>query len=140
LHFHASVFVEALPAIVAEAGAEVILFPAAPAAVAEFSRRHGKEKSVISFDDFHIADDEGVVEGQRAKSLEASCLRAAQIDANLRELHICSCSRWRLQGVSSSSPVHWSHEVKATVNQTVTAEMSSAAQRAPVRRFHSNPY
>jgi hypothetical protein len=67
LHLHAAVFVEALAAVVAEAGAEVIFLSASAAAIAQLATGHRQEKSVISFDDFHIADDEGVVEGQRAK-------------------------------------------------------------------------
>jgi hypothetical protein len=95
LNLHAAIFIQPLATVIAEAGTEVILVPAPPASVAELSRRHGEEQSIISFDDFHIADDECVVERERAKGFEASCLWPAQIDANLRKLHDFSCSRDR---------------------------------------------
>ncbi len=82
-----AVFVEPASAAVTEAGAEMILLRAARAMVAKLARRHGEEKPVGPLDQLDVADDEGVVEGERAEGLEPARVVAAQVDAHFGELH-----------------------------------------------------
>ena len=70
--WHMPVLVEARSAVVTETGAEVILLAAASAAVAELSAGHGEEEPIIPFDEFYVANDEGVIESQRAKGPQAT--------------------------------------------------------------------
>src|SRR4029077_11637798 len=65
-------FVESAAAVVAEAGAQAVLFTGARAMVAQLARRHGEEKPVRAFDEFDVSDDEGVVEGERAERFETT--------------------------------------------------------------------
>ena len=74
-------------ATVAEAGAEVVFFAAALAMVGQFARGHGQKKTVVAFDQLDVADDEGVVKGQRAERLESTADIQTQIDANFGEFH-----------------------------------------------------
>ena len=71
-----------------EAGAEVVFLRAPPAAVGELAGRHGEEEPAGAIDEFYVADDEGLIEGQRAERLETALAHVAQIDANLCELHV----------------------------------------------------
>ena len=64
---HVAIFVQSRPALITEPGTQMVLLAAAPAAVAQFSAGHRQEKPIISFDQFHIANDEGVIESERAK-------------------------------------------------------------------------
>jgi len=90
---HEAVFVQARAAVVAESGFEMVFLAAASATVAELARRHCQEQAVVAFDQFHVPDNKGVIKGERAKRLEAASLAAAQIDANLRDLHDVSWSQ-----------------------------------------------
>jgi len=81
------VFVQPHPAVVAKAGAKVILLATARAMVAQLARRHGQEQPLRAFDQFDVADDEGVVEGEGAERLEPSSGLAAEINADFRQLH-----------------------------------------------------
>src|SRR5256885_1600288 len=79
-----SIFVEARSTMIAEASAQVILLAAALAAVAQLARWHGQEQAVVAFDQFHIANDERVIESQRAECLETPAVAVAQTDAHFR--------------------------------------------------------
>jgi hypothetical protein len=68
-------FIEARAALIAETGAQMVFLAAAPAAVAELAAGHGQEQSIVSFDQFHVADDEGVIEGERAERSQPSASR-----------------------------------------------------------------
>jgi hypothetical protein len=81
------VIIEPAAAVVAEAGAEVILVAAARAVVTELARGHGEEEPVGAFDELHVADDESVVERQRAERLEPTRRIAAEVDTDFRQLH-----------------------------------------------------
>jgi hypothetical protein len=62
-----AILIEPGAALVAEPGAKMILFTATPAAIAKLSAGHRQEKPIIPFDQLHIANDERVIESQRAK-------------------------------------------------------------------------
>ena len=53
-----AVFVQARAAMVAEAGAKVVLFTAAFAMVGKLSRRHREEQPAGPFDELDVADHE----------------------------------------------------------------------------------
>jgi len=76
------VFIEAMAAMIAVAGAEMILFIAMGAMIGKFARRHCQEETIVPVDQFHIAHDERVIESQRAEGLESAAALAAEIDAN----------------------------------------------------------
>jgi len=82
-------FVQVASAVVAETGAEVVFLAAAGAMVRQLAAGHGQKKSVISFDQFDVANDERVVEGQGAERLEAVVLilGLAQLDPDVGQAH-----------------------------------------------------
>src|SRR4051794_23845380 len=82
-----TVLIEPASAPVAEPRAQVIFLPAARAMIGELSRRHRQEQSVGTLDQLDVADDEGVVEGERAERFESAARVAAQVDAHFSELH-----------------------------------------------------
>ena len=63
-----TMLVEACAAAVAVAGTEMVLLVTATAMIAEFSRRHGEKDPVIALDEFDVANNERVIERDRAKS------------------------------------------------------------------------
>ena len=82
-------FIEVGAAVIAEAGAEVIFVAAAGAVVGELSTGHGEEEPVVSFDQFNVANDEGIVEGQGAERLEpvVLVLRFAELNPDVGQAH-----------------------------------------------------
>ena len=61
----------------------MILFAAATAAIAELSRWHRQEQPVVAVDQLYVANDERVIECQRAKRFEAPAgADIAEADAN----------------------------------------------------------
>ena len=62
-----AVLVQPAAALVAEPRPQVVLAPAAAAAVGQLPARHGDEDALGALDDFQVADDERVVEGDRAE-------------------------------------------------------------------------
>jgi hypothetical protein len=82
VHFHVAVFIESQAAVVAVTGAEVVFLAAALAAVAELSGGHGEEQAVVAFDQLHVANDERVVEGERAECFEPAAVSGAEADAD----------------------------------------------------------
>ena len=65
-----------------------MIFPAAPAAmIAHFSGGHGNKQASCAFDDFDVPDDERVVEGHRAKSLQAVILVGHKFDSDFADFH-----------------------------------------------------
>jgi hypothetical protein len=79
--------IESSAAVVAEAGAEMIFVAAARAVIAKLARRHGEEEALGTFDELDVADDESVIEGERAKRLETPGGVAAEVDADFSQLH-----------------------------------------------------
>ena len=79
--------IEALAAVVAEPGAQVVLLRAGGAVVGDLARRHRQEETIVAVDQLHVADDERVIERERAVSLQTIGFSLAQIDADFRELH-----------------------------------------------------
>src|SRR5205814_2703717 len=79
--------IEPAPAVVAVAGPQVVLFLASRAVVAQLARRHRQEQAVVPVDQLHVADDEGVVERQRAERLEAAAVLTAEVDPYFRQFH-----------------------------------------------------
>jgi hypothetical protein len=79
--------------------------------VAQLARRHREEESFRSFDQLHVADDEGVVEGERAKRLESADVisAAAEIDANFSELHgapqVARLQMWNTRHTTNDAPM-----------------------------------
>jgi hypothetical protein len=98
--------VQAPPAIVAVPGAQVILFLAGRAVVAELPRRHRQEQPVVTVDQLDVADDEGVVERQRAERLQSAPALAAEVDPYFRQFHDTprDSRRERLRATDQSSP------------------------------------
>src|SRR5262245_7335645 len=82
-----AVLVQVVAAAVAVAGAEVILGPAARAAVGELAAGHGHEQALGALDDFQVPDDEGVVEGDRAEGHQALVVLFDQLDADFGDDH-----------------------------------------------------
>lgn len=78
-----TVFIEAMAAMIAVTGAQMVLFVAMGAMIGKLAGWHRQEKTVIAVDQLHIPHDEGVIEGQRAEGLESAAALAAKIDANL---------------------------------------------------------
>src|SRR5205823_8988755 len=77
-------------ALVAEAGAQVVLAAAGMAAVGQFAARHGHERPLGALDDLQVADDEGVVERDRAEGLEAFIVVFHELDADFGDNHSSS--------------------------------------------------
>src|SRR4029077_9267511 len=84
------VLVEFGPALVAEAGAQVVLRAALRAAVGQLAAGHRHERPLGALDDLQVADDEGIVERDRAEGLQALVVVLDELDANFRDLHSCS--------------------------------------------------
>jgi hypothetical protein len=82
-----AIFIQPATAMVAEAGAEMVLLTAAPASVGQLAGGHGQEQAVVPIDQLHVADDEGVIERKRAIGFETISFPVAEIDANFRQLH-----------------------------------------------------
>jgi len=78
-----AVFVEAMAAMIAVAGAQMVLFIAMRAMIGKLAGGHRQEKAIVPVDQLHIPHDERVIEGQRAEGLESATALAAKIDANL---------------------------------------------------------
>ena len=55
---------------------------------------HGDERAVRAVDDLQIANDEGIVERDRAERLQPVIGVLHQLDANLGDLHGCSLPGW----------------------------------------------
>src|SRR5262249_16247572 len=87
-----AVLVELAAALVAEAGAEVVLAAAAGAAVRQFAGGHGHERPLGALDDLQITDDEGVIERHRAERLQAFVLRVIfhELDTDFGADHVYS--------------------------------------------------
>jgi len=77
-----AIFIEAMAAMIAVAGAEMILFIAMGAMIGKLAGGHRQEEAIIAVDQLHIPHDERVIEGQRAEGLESAAALAAEIDAN----------------------------------------------------------
>ncbi len=67
-------FIQMVTAVVAIAGAEVIFLATARAMVSQLAAGHREEQPLVPLDQLHVANDEGVVEGQGAERLEAVVL------------------------------------------------------------------
>ena len=63
-------FVESASTLVAESASEMILGATVTTAVRQLPGRHGNKKAFCAFDDFQVADDKHVVEGDRTKRLK----------------------------------------------------------------------
>lgn len=63
-------FVESATTLVAESASEMILGATVTTAVRQLPGRHGNKKAFCAFDDFQVADDKHVVEGDRTKRLK----------------------------------------------------------------------
>ena len=74
-------------ALVAVAAAQVILAAALRAVGREFAAGHGHERAVGPLDDLQIADDEAVVERDRAERLQPLAGVFHELDANLGDFH-----------------------------------------------------
>ena len=81
-----TVLVEAVPQLL-QKRAQVVLLAAPRAVVGELAARHRQEQPVVAVDELDVADDEGVVEGQRAERLEAALGLVAQINAYFCQMH-----------------------------------------------------
>lgn len=77
-----TVFIEAVAAMIAVSGAQMVLFVAMGAMIRKLAGGHRQEKPIVAVDQLHIAHNEGVIEGQRAEGLESAAALAAEIDAN----------------------------------------------------------
>ena len=88
---HEAVFVEAIAAIGAVAGAEVIFLTAASAMIAQFTRGHGEEEAVVAIDQLYVANYECMIKGEGAKGLQTTGLSIAQFYAHFREQHKNPC-------------------------------------------------
>jgi hypothetical protein len=88
---HEAVFVEAIAAIRAIAGAKVIFLTAAPAVIAQFTRGHGEKQPVIAIDQLYVANYECMIKGEGAKGLQPTGLSIAQFYAHFREQHKNPC-------------------------------------------------
>jgi hypothetical protein len=66
---HEAVFVEAIAAIRAITGAEVIFFTAATAVIAQFTRGHGEKQTIVAIDQLYVANHECMIKGEGAKGL-----------------------------------------------------------------------
>src|SRR5690349_17853451 len=83
-----AVFVQAMPAIVAIPGAQMILLVAMRAMVRELPGRHRQEQSIIAINQLHIPDNKRVVKSKGAKSLQTAPPLIAQINSNFGQLHV----------------------------------------------------
>ena len=79
--------VQAAAARIAEAGPQVVLAHAPRAAVRQLPARHGDEDPLRPLDDFQVANDEGVVEGDGAEREQPLVVLLAQLDADFRDDH-----------------------------------------------------
>src|SRR5438105_2410703 len=82
-----AVFVQAIAAIRAITGAEVIFFTAATTVIAQFTRGHGEKQAVVAIDQLYVANYECMIKGERAKGLQSTGLSIAQFYAHFREQH-----------------------------------------------------
>ena len=74
-------------ALVAVPGAEMVLGAAFGAAIGELAAGHGDERAAKSLDDLEIADDETLIEGDRAEGEQALLGVIHQLDADLGDFH-----------------------------------------------------
>src|SRR6266850_3015145 len=88
---HEAVFVEAIAAVGAIAGAEVIFLTAASAMIAQFTRGHGEEETVVAIDQLYVTNYECMIKGEGAKGLQTTGLSIAQFYAHFREQHKNPC-------------------------------------------------
>src|SRR5690606_9313095 len=85
--FGEAVFVQAAAALIAVGRAEVILAAAAWTVGGELAAGHRDEWPVRAVDDFQIANDKAVVEGDRAECLQALAGLFHELDADLGDFH-----------------------------------------------------
>src|SRR5205807_4146504 len=85
-----AVLVQFGAALVAKAGAQVVLAAAAMAAVGQLTAGHGHERPLGALDDLQVADDEGVVERDRAEGLETFVVVFHKLDADFGDNHSSS--------------------------------------------------
>ncbi|HEV8379019.1 MAG TPA: hypothetical protein VGP99_09230 [Tepidisphaeraceae bacterium] len=88
---HEAVFVEAIAAIGAITGAEVIFLTATSAMIAQFTRGHGEKQTVVAIDQLYVANHECMIKGEGAKGLQTTGLSIAQFYAHFREQHKNPC-------------------------------------------------
>ena len=87
-----SVFLEAETALVAEAGPQMVLAPAAATTVGQLAAGHGDKESLEAFDDFQVSHHEHVVERhgtESEQSFVAAFLVVHELDADFGDLHSC---------------------------------------------------
>ena len=133
-----AVLVELAAALIAEAGPQMILAAAAGTAIGQLAAGHGHERALGPFDDLQIADDEGIVERDRAEGLQAVSL-------------LSSMSLMRTSVITTGSPFfcgtgelscYEQLRTKITVNASLSAaprssramRSASAASRANAKR------
>src|SRR5262249_37414797 len=85
-----AVLVELVAALVAVAGAQVVLAAALPAAVRQLAAGHGHERPLGALDDLQVTHHEGVVERDRAEGLEALVVVFHELDPDFGDDHSCS--------------------------------------------------
>src|SRR5207302_166774 len=84
--------VQLAAALVAEAGAQVVLAAALRAVVGQLAAGHGHERALGPLDDLQVAHHEGVVEGHRAERLKALVLLPAfhELNPDFGDNHSCT--------------------------------------------------
>src|SRR5262245_13000769 len=68
----------------------MVLAAALAAAVRQFAAGHGHERPLGALDDLQVANDEGVVERDRAEGLEALVVVVHELDPDFGDDHSCS--------------------------------------------------
>ena len=90
--------VEAMAALIAELGPQMVLFGAARAMIRQFAGRHRDEQSIVSVDQLHVAHDESVVEGERAKRLQTARGAPGQRLMRISVRCMVILLRWKMWG------------------------------------------
>jgi hypothetical protein len=81
---------ELCPALIAEAGMEMVFGAAGIAARHDFAGRHRDKKAVGSVDDFDIADDKTAIEGNAAKSAQPILALRRELDGDIGDFHVAA--------------------------------------------------
>jgi len=66
----------------------MVLVPSAFAIAAQLSAGHGNERSVGAINEFKVANDESILDGDGAEAPEAILWCFHQLDTNLCDLHV----------------------------------------------------
>ena len=81
------ILVQACAALVAVAGAQMVLAAALRATVSQFTARHGHELALGAFDDLQIANDESIVKRDGAEGLQPFVVVFHELDSNFGDNH-----------------------------------------------------